>query len=97
MLQRLPVYGFDLFKVGLHRFGNRLTPQAGNTLLEFAGLGRLITVQIILRTPAMGFQITPGFGLAVQSLQQQNQRQVFVNIGKIAGMKAVLIAEHGVS
>jgi hypothetical protein len=45
----------------------------------------------------MGFQITPGFGLAVQRLQQQNQRQVFVNIGKIAGMKAVLVAEHGVS
>lgn len=50
--------------------------------------------QIIQAAPRMGFNVGQRFVLGHHVIQQPRQQRVFVHIGQVAGVKAMLVRQH---
>src|SRR3546814_4708154 len=62
-----------------------------DTVVVFRRAAGRLVAQIVGTAAGMGFQIRPRRILAPQCAQQATQQHVFVDVGKVAGMKAMLV------
>jgi len=83
-------------QIGGNGLGRRAgAPQFLNAALELAILAGHVRIQPITARAGMGIQEKEGFVLGEQGADEQIQNQMLEDIGMVAGMKGVAIAEHG--
>jgi hypothetical protein len=74
-----------------------LIPQPADTALELAGLVSGRGVKVVTAAAGMGVQYAKGFVLAAQGADKLHQHGVLEDIGEVAGVEAMAVAEHGFS
>src|SRR3546814_8393384 len=88
----------DLVEIGrdrLRRSGGGVDPR--DTVVVFRRAAGRLVAQIVGTAAGMGFQIRPRRIRAPQCAQQATQQHVFVDVGKVAGMKAMLVVHAALS
>ena len=89
------VAGLQCIHVGLQRCRQvDAVPQAGDAVDVFAGLLRLVRIDGVEAGAGVGVEQQPGFILGVHVLKAQRQDEVLEDVGVVAGVEGVAIAEH---